>query len=549
MPKTAYSYVRFSTAEQARGDSLRRQPDLSKAYALQNGFTLDESLKPDKGISAFKGKNRTEGNLAAFLARVKDGTVPPDSALLVESLDRLSREEVEEALYFFLDIVRSGIEIHTLSDNQVYRRGHLKPEQLMLSLFIMARANEESMRKSDRCRAAWTNKRYHADGKSAMSARVPAWLKAEKGKPIEIRPERVKIVRQIVDWASQGIGQYAIADKLIRSKVPAWGPTRNGRTPRWTSAYVRDILASRAVLGEYQPMAKRLVDGKKRRIPDGPLAPDYYPQVIPTSLWQKVQDACRAFAKVRFGEDLHAGRNKYSNKNLFRKLVWDTQNNAPMVYRQYEGYPHLVTTHRPNLRSHKIPYPLFEDVMLNFLSSADWREIHREERVDAEANIRREELAKQLDDALKVRSRYEALLDDADADIGEDIAAKYKASSREVKRLQEACRALDAEISTRRFGSELISGTDGIEIICTDRSPDQSRTKLRLFLAQRIERIELTFRAEVLSLPDPNRHVAGIRPGEGHILAQVKFVNGAEKRVFIDGKKAAVLDVGPFKPL
>src|SRR6516165_6806666 len=126
--KTAYSYIRFSTAEQEEGDSLRRQLELSRDYAAQNGFTLNESLKPDRGVSAFQGRNRTEGNLAAFLARVKDGSVKKGSALFVESLDRLSREEVEEALYGFLDIIRSGVEIHTLSRTrtQVYRKGQLK---------------------------------------------------------------------------------------------------------------------------------------------------------------------------------------------------------------------------------------------------------------------------------------------------------------------------------------------------------------------------------------------------------------------------------------
>src|ERR1700738_2375783 len=144
MPKIAYSYIRFSTAEQAKGDSLRRQLKISREYAAKTGLILDESLQPDRGISAFKGRNRTEGNLAAFLARVKDGTVAKGSALLIESLDRLSREEVEEALYAFLDIIRSGIEIHTLSDGQVYIRGKIKTEQLMVSIFVMSRANEES---------------------------------------------------------------------------------------------------------------------------------------------------------------------------------------------------------------------------------------------------------------------------------------------------------------------------------------------------------------------------------------------------------------------
>jgi DNA invertase Pin-like site-specific DNA recombinase len=560
MLKIAFSYIRFSTPEQAKGDSHRRQLELSRAYAAKNGLTLDESLQPDRGISAFQGRNRTEGNLAAFLARVKDGTVAKGSALLVESLDRLSREEVEEALYAFLDIVRSGIDIHTLADGQVFRKGKMKTEQLMLSLFVMSRANEESLRKSERCGIAWSRKRHNANGKAAMSSRVSAWLKATKGKPIEVVPERAAIVRQIFDWAAAGIGQYQIADKLTAAKVRPWGPKRNDVLPRWSPAYVRDILASRAVLGEYQPMSKWTTkiddDGNevrvklKRRQPDGPLVTDYYPQIIPTALWHKVQMARQDFAKAKFGESLHAGRSKFSTANLFRKMVWDVQNNAPMVFRKYEGHPCLVTTHRQSLRQHKIAYPLFEEVLLRFLRSADWRELAKEGLSPEGQKLLfvREKLAKELDAALKIRSRYEALLDDPESATDDRINKKYKAASKEVRRVQEAYNALDAEIVASRTGSELLAATKGIEIIRIDRHSDDGRNKLRLFLAQRIERIEITFKVTFLSAPDSNRTVANISPGEGQTLIRIIFKGGAERLAILKGKKLTALELSEYKP-
>ena len=52
----AYSYLRMSTPEQLKGDSLRRQTEATKKYADLNGLTLDQSLKlEDLGVSAFKG--------------------------------------------------------------------------------------------------------------------------------------------------------------------------------------------------------------------------------------------------------------------------------------------------------------------------------------------------------------------------------------------------------------------------------------------------------------------------------------------------------------
>jgi len=59
MSKKAYSYIRFSTPEQLKGDSLCRQLEASRAYAKQHGLVLDENLR-DIGVSAFKGKNATD---------------------------------------------------------------------------------------------------------------------------------------------------------------------------------------------------------------------------------------------------------------------------------------------------------------------------------------------------------------------------------------------------------------------------------------------------------------------------------------------------------
>ncbi len=37
----AYSYMRFSTAEQSKGDSLNRQARMAREWAEQNKVTLD----------------------------------------------------------------------------------------------------------------------------------------------------------------------------------------------------------------------------------------------------------------------------------------------------------------------------------------------------------------------------------------------------------------------------------------------------------------------------------------------------------------------------
>jgi DNA invertase Pin-like site-specific DNA recombinase len=97
--RRAYSYLRFSTPEQTRGDSFRRQLGLARDYAARFGLELDESLSfKDVGVSAFRGRNSETGQLAVFQEAVSSGLVPEGSFLLVESLDRISRQAARKAL-------------------------------------------------------------------------------------------------------------------------------------------------------------------------------------------------------------------------------------------------------------------------------------------------------------------------------------------------------------------------------------------------------------------------------------------------------------------
>src|SRR5262245_41745682 len=78
---TAYSYVRFSSKKQEEGDSIRRQVDATAAWAKRKGVHLDNSLSIDRGVSAFRGKNRDLGALGEFLRQVEGGRVKPGSYL------------------------------------------------------------------------------------------------------------------------------------------------------------------------------------------------------------------------------------------------------------------------------------------------------------------------------------------------------------------------------------------------------------------------------------------------------------------------------------
>src|SRR5689334_1241100 len=126
-----YSYIRFSSAEQALGDSSRRQAQLAKEYAARHGLELDTELTfKDTGVSAYRGRNAADGRLGDFLELVRAGVVKQGSFLLVESLDRISRQTARKALRTLEDIVESGITLVTLTDGKTYTAESIDQDQM-----------------------------------------------------------------------------------------------------------------------------------------------------------------------------------------------------------------------------------------------------------------------------------------------------------------------------------------------------------------------------------------------------------------------------------
>jgi DNA invertase Pin-like site-specific DNA recombinase len=63
------SYIRFSTLDQAKGDSERRQLAKAEKWCRGHGLTLaPENVLRDLGFSAFRGAHAQEGAFANFLA-------------------------------------------------------------------------------------------------------------------------------------------------------------------------------------------------------------------------------------------------------------------------------------------------------------------------------------------------------------------------------------------------------------------------------------------------------------------------------------------------
>lgn len=67
----------------------------------------------DLGLSGFRGDNARTGELAVFLEAIKLGKVQRGSILIVEALERLTRDDIDEALDLFLGIIRDPFQFPT----------------------------------------------------------------------------------------------------------------------------------------------------------------------------------------------------------------------------------------------------------------------------------------------------------------------------------------------------------------------------------------------------------------------------------------------------
>ncbi len=360
MKNKAYSYIRFSTPEQKKGDSLRRQIKGAEDWTKKHGIELDNTLKPDEGFSAFNGHHRTKGALGEFLRLVESSKIPKGSILIVESLDRLSREQVLDALGQFTQIISRGIKVVTLSDGMEYTEEGINANfgQLLMSIVIMSRAHEESATKSKRLKEAWKKKREDIQEKK-LTSRCPAWLKlSENGKkfdPIDIRCQTIeKIFRMKL---SDNKGAYTI-ERELNGMQGIWKPESG-----WRTSYIKKILRNPAVIGEYQP--HKMVEGKRQ--PVGELIKDYFPCIVDLDLYYAVQ----AQMKKNRGK-YHGGRTGKLN-NLFSHKAVCGYCGSPMHFvdkgKPPKGGKYLVceSAKRGNgCKYHAYRYEDFEEKVLEY---------------------------------------------------------------------------------------------------------------------------------------------------------------------------------------
>ena len=338
----AYIYIRFSTPRQENGSSFERQLEECRAYVKRLGWNEVEIIS-DLGRSAWKGVHLKSGNLGKLAARIMDRELGPNAVIVVEELDRLSRQKARVTQRWIEDVCDAGVAIATAKGERVYTATNLS-ENLWSVFEILLKgqaAHDYVETLSIRVKASYSDRLKAARDGTAITSIAPAWLEAV-GKRPNIRfkpiPERVRIVREIFDLAVAGQSPWAIARIFNQRAEPSF------TNIAWERTAIVKILRNPAVEGD------RVIGEGKMSKPTGEVLHGYYPAIIPADV---VSEARAMLDRRRQG----SGRNSGSITNLFGSAIRCGECGGPMRLVGYQSrYLVCYEANRGNGCIHRTSY-------------------------------------------------------------------------------------------------------------------------------------------------------------------------------------------------
>jgi DNA invertase Pin-like site-specific DNA recombinase len=228
---------------------------LCASECQRRGWAFNENLCiSDLGVSAFNGNNFDRRfALGKFIEASKQNLLLPNPTILIENLDRFSRDILDSADTEFWGLVKRGVDILVLSmGGDPFTKGdENNAVKRAIVMFEFDRAHRESQRKSELIQSVVTKKIEDAkEGKSiGLGGWIPCWVifqgkKLQEGKYIQ-NPKNWDTVESITKKYFSGLSMNAIAKELHRAKTPVI----SGRGHNWTQSSIRHILTNPALTG------------------------------------------------------------------------------------------------------------------------------------------------------------------------------------------------------------------------------------------------------------------------------------------------------------
>ncbi len=270
MNKTkVYSYIRFSTSRQESGDSVRRQLEIARNYSEKVGGVYQDRSFTDMGISAFKQKERD--GLQMMLDMVEDGSIEKGSHIVIERLDRLSRQGISVTQQLITQIVQHGVLLYVAGDDMLLERNSLNDLSTVIRVAVAADlAYKESLQKSQRIKASKiAKKKAGIDGRVTKKV-CPFWLQFDEAKNEYVFNEKLPTIQRIIELRQQGLGENRIAQHLNDENI------KPPRAAKWSPTTLRKMYTHPALYGAWQTTEK----AENGQYIDSDLIENYYPALL-----------------------------------------------------------------------------------------------------------------------------------------------------------------------------------------------------------------------------------------------------------------------------
>ena len=333
MAPKAYAYIRWSTGAQQLGDSESRQLLELDKFEKNTGIKIVKKYR-DNGRSAYRGDNSRRGEFRLLLENIESGEIRPGDYLVVESIDRITRQRVLDGVELIQKILKSGVKLYTTTDQKIYSVEDPSEDlkTLLMISVIAQRANEESEVKSKRLSSSWAKRRQDAESGKIIIKKgksVPYGLRVENGEFVIHEEEQKEIQRLFELLLTHGLNS---AIKII-NKNPG---------KKWNNGTINKIINNRTVIG-YMPKHTVVYgeDGKGRKSQIGYIE-NYYPKIIEPALFYNAINAMKA----RKNEG-YSGRRGEQDFNIFKNVIFCAKCGGKLYYdhrgSRYKGkmYPHF----------------------------------------------------------------------------------------------------------------------------------------------------------------------------------------------------------------
>jgi DNA invertase Pin-like site-specific DNA recombinase len=502
------SYVRVSTEEQKNGDGPERQVQGNVECEAKHGLEIYDTLK-DIGYSASKGEHISHGALGKYLKEADKG-LHKGEGLIAERQDRLSRLGNTETTLLFYRLITAGVTIFLHKEDRIIRS--IKDlDEMGMAIQTTVRscsAQEYSQIISERVGRAWITKKDAAlASHTPFGKSLPVWLTIEgqvkagnrivnHGKIIEVTDQTsvtnakqipAATVRKMFTLAAQGVGSMNILQQLNESVL--------------SRSWVVRTLSNRAVLGEYKPKGRDVIQG-------------YYPQIVSQSEF----DAARAKIKTKTRHGNYAGGNRKNSllaSNLFEGRFVDitTEPIRSMQFQDSRGLHYVMSAlDNSGRRSNRIRYDKLEKALLGFLETVTWEAIAEESDSDeyraAKAAL---EAKRRLADALsrEITANNEAMVGE-DADTRRQFMRQNAKNEVALATLTSDIEALKTTVDEAQAKTVGLAETrDFRQLLSKLHGNPALRLPARAAIQQKVDKIELVF------MPDKTGVVAFIRYTNG----------------------------------